>query len=69
MTPFLMESKCVRNESEAIASSSHCGAQARKKSSTSGKPARVTAKQATTPRMKAITWLLVRADMQEPMAR
>src|SRR6266513_2283946 len=69
MTPLAMDSKWVRNESEAIASTSTCGAQLRNTSSTRGKPASRNTKQPATPRMNATTWLRVSADMHEPMAR
>src|SRR5437762_3141094 len=55
MTPFWMDSKWVRNESEATASMSGCGAQLRNTSSTSGKPASRNMKHATTARMNATT--------------
>ena len=63
-----MASKRTRKLSEAMASTSHCGAQA-KASSTMGKPLTINRKQALTARMKAITWFLLSADMHEPMAR
>src|ERR1700730_113381 len=55
MTPLAMDSKWVRNESEAIASTSACGAQLRKTSSTMGKPASRNTKHPATPRMNATT--------------
>ncbi|MNT78516.1 hypothetical protein D3C72_2177580 [compost metagenome] len=64
-----MASKRVRKLSEATASSSHCGAQALKASSTSGKPLTMNRKHTLTARMKAITWFFASADMQEPIAR
>ena len=69
MTPLAMDSKWLRNDSDAIASTSHCGVQLRNTSSTSGNPASRNRKHTTTARMKAITWLRVSADMHEPMAR
>src|SRR5438105_3920065 len=55
MTPFWMDAKWVRNESEATASMSGCGAQLRNTSSTSGKPASRNMKHATTARRTATT--------------
>ncbi|MNC95845.1 hypothetical protein D3C83_130610 [compost metagenome] len=52
-----------------MASTSACGAQAWKKSSTSGKPLRMNRKHTATLITNAITWLRVSAEMQAPMAR
>ena len=57
-------------ESEAIASTSACGAQPRKKSSTSGKPGQQEQRnRRPTVRMKAMTWLRVTAERHAPIAR
>ena len=61
--------KCERKLKPAIASSSDCGAQAANRSVTIGSPLSRKAKQTTTDRMKATTWLRVSADMHEPIAR
>ena len=64
-----MVEKWARKLKSAITSSSDCGAQPENRSMTIGKPLSRKAKQTTTDRMKATTWLRVRADMQAPMAR
>ena len=69
MTPGVIAWKWVRKLKDEIALTSASGAQARKKSSTSGAPETVNRKQTTTLTTKAITWLLVVAEMQAPMAR
>ncbi|MCY1451068.1 hypothetical protein D9M71_679160 [compost metagenome] len=66
---MLIASKRVRKLSEATASTSACGAQPLKASSTSGKPLATNRKHTQTVRMKAITWFLASADRHEPMAR
>ena len=69
MTPAEMAEKWVRKLNDEIAVISGSGAQARKKSSTSGAPEIVNRKHTTTVTTKAMTWLLVVAEMQAPMAR
>ena len=68
MTPREISEKWDRKLSPATASTSTWGAHPVNRSSTIGRPLSRKTKQATTARMKAITWLRVRADMHEPMA-
>jgi hypothetical protein len=68
-TPFDTDVKWVKKLSEAIISTTSMGAQPLNIFRTMGKPLRINMKQMTTPRMKAITWLLLKADVQDPIAR
>src|SRR5690606_8644556 len=68
MTPFEIDPKCVRNDSEAIASTIACGAQPLKRLSTRGNPESRKPKQMTTVKMNAITWLRVAAEGHAPIA-
>src|SRR5437016_3009444 len=67
ITPLEMASKWVRNEKEAMAFTTVCGAQPLKKSMTGGKPLIRNAKQRTTVTTKAMTWFLVMAETAEPI--
>ena len=64
-----MFEKWVRKLRLAMASTSACGAQDEKRSRTSENPARRKPKQATTERIKAITWFFVVAEIKAPTAR
>src|SRR5215469_13782553 len=69
ITPAEIAVKWVRKLNEEMAFTSASGAQARKKSSTSGAPEIVKRKHTTTLTTNAITWFLVEAEMHAPMAR
>src|SRR5579885_1059077 len=68
-TPFLMDSKWAMKLKELITSTTACGAQPLKKPSTMRVPLKMNQKQITTDTTNAMTWFLVVAEMQEPMAR
>ncbi len=59
----------MRKLSDAMPSTMIWGAQPENKSSTSGKPDSRKPKHTTAVMTKAITWLRVNADRQEPIAR
>src|SRR5689334_8394804 len=63
ITPRLIEVKCVRKLNEATVSISTCGAQPEKKFSTRVEPLTVKTKQIAAVMTKAMTWLLVIAEM------
>ena len=69
MTPSVIDWNRVRKLNEAIASSATVGAQPVKKSSTIGAPDTVSRKLTTTATTNAMTWFLVAAEMQPPIAR
>ena len=68
-TPLPMAWKWVRKLKERTASTTIAGASAPTNSSTSGKPLSTKPRQTTPLTTKAMTWLRVRAEMHEPMAR
>ena len=68
MTPLVSWPKWVRKLNEATVSTTSGGAQGRNAASTRSTPLIRNRKQAAAPTTKAITWFLVSAETQAPMA-